>query len=284
MNRGDFGAAPSYGSTAASYHRTQSAREKDKFNSLCDSVSGKIFIVNKNVSRLETLSQKIDHDVDEMENEVKIHKLSQETNKLAKETKNIFKEISEYTRIGRFDRHDPRYSQYNLLQNKLRKEFENALSRYHAIQNVLSLKMKAHIEQEVSFTQDASSISIAVDDDKEQLVDVQEQESAQQLMLHEQELEQAKEREARILQIEEDMLNVNEIFQDLAALVHDQGEAIDSIESHVEHAALHVEEGNKQLVRAKSYQKSARKKMCIIAVVVIVIAIILGVIIYSATQ
>lgn len=28
----------------------------------------------------------------------------------------------------------------------------------------------------------------------------------------------------------------------------------DSIESHVEHAALHVEEGNKQLVRAKSYQ------------------------------
>lgn len=27
-------------------------------------------------------------------------------------------------------------SQYNLLQNKLRKEFENALSRYHAIQNV----------------------------------------------------------------------------------------------------------------------------------------------------
>ena len=50
------------------------------------------------------------------------------------------------------------------------------------------------------------------------------------------------------------MLNVNEIFRDLALLVHEQGEVIDSIESHIEHAAINVEEGNKQLLRAKTYQ------------------------------
>ena len=52
------------------------------------------------------------------------------------------------------------------------------------------------------------------------------------------------------------MLNVNEIFHDLALLVHEQGEAIDSIESHIEHAAINVEQGNIQLVRAKAYQVS----------------------------
>ncbi len=44
------------------------------------------------------------------------------------------------------------------------------------------------------------------------------------------------EREERIRQLESDILDVNEIFRDLGALVHEQGETIDTIENNVEEA------------------------------------------------
>jgi len=287
MSRGDFGTQSSYGATSVSYHRTPTSKQTDKFNSLCDSISGKIFIINKNVSKLETLSKSID-DYDEKNCESKIHTLSQESNQLAKDIKNIFQEISDFTRTSRYDQYDiNKQRQYNLLQNKLRKEFENSLSRYHAIQNVVSLKMKAFIQkekEESSFHELSSTgnISFEIDDDRDNLIE--ENNKTQQLMVHELDLEEAKEREARLVQIEEDILNVNEIFRDLAVIVHEQGEAIDSIESHIEHAAIHVEHGNQQLTRASSYQKSARKKMCILALVTLVIATIVILIIYFSVK
>ncbi|XP_066930616.1 syntaxin-7-like isoform X2 [Clytia hemisphaerica] len=288
MSKGDFGiSSNNYG---AVYHRSSAVRDKDNFNGLCDTVSGKIFVINKNISKLENISRTID--VIDKENEKKIHNLSQDTNKLANETKECFQNISEYTRAGRFEHLDHRQQQYNLLQDKLVREFENSLSRYHAIQNVLSLKMKEVIEKEVSVNKDTSTlIDISTneggfdddDDDEELLIDHQ-QERTQQILQHEEELEQVRDRNQRIQQIEEDILNVNEIFRDLATIVHEQGETIDSIESHVELASVQVHEGNKQLQRAKNYQKSARKRLCCILGVSLVAAIILILIIYYSVK
>jgi len=47
---------------------------------------------------------------------------------------------------------------------------------------------------------------------------------------------------------------VNEIFRDLGAMIHEQGEQIDTIEANVERAATHVEEGAGQLHKAAVYQ------------------------------
>ena len=55
---------------------------------------------------------------------------------------------------------------------------------------------------------------------------------------------------------------------------------IDSIEAHVESAAVHVEEGNEQLGTAEQYQRKARKKMFILAGIGIIALIILILIIY----
>ena len=43
---------------------------------------------------------------------------------------------------------------------------------------------------------------------------------------------------------------------------------IDSIEAHVESAAVHVEEGNEHLGHAENFQRKSRKKMCILAGIV----------------
>ena len=43
-------------------------------------------------------------------------------------------------------------------------------------------------------------------------------------------------------------------FQDLATLVHDQGEVIDSIEANVESTQVRVQEGTEQLRQAETYK------------------------------
>ena len=46
------------------------------------------------------------------------------------------------------------------------------------------------------------------------------------------------ERERSIRQLESDIVDVNTIFKDLATMVHEQGEMVDSIEQNVESAHI----------------------------------------------
>lgn len=67
-------------------------------------------------------------------------------------------------------------------------------------------------------------------------------------------LVQLKEREASLRRLENDIVDVNMIFKDLAVMVHDQGEVIDSIESNVENVQIRVTEANSSLESAKKNQ------------------------------
>lgn len=100
----------------------------------------------------------------------------------------------------------------------------------------------------------------------------------------EQDLELIKERETAIRQLEADILDVNQIFKDLAMMIHDQGDLIDSIEANVESSEVHVERATDQLQRAAYYQKKSRKKMCILVLVLSVILTVLGVVIWFASK
>ncbi|XP_023234045.1 syntaxin-12-like [Centruroides sculpturatus] len=67
------------------------------------------------------------------------------------------------------------------------------------------------------------------------------------------------EREQRIQQIEADMLDINSVFRDLAALVHEQGATIDTIESNVEAVAENTARGTEHLSKASRYQVKCYK-------------------------
>ena len=67
-------------------------------------------------------------------------------------------------------------------------------------------------------------------------------------------LTQLREREAALHKLENDITDVNMIFKDLAVMVHDQGEIIDSIESNVEQVQIRVNDANSHLVEAKKNQ------------------------------
>ena len=79
--------------------------------------------------------------------------------------------------------------------------------------------------------------------------------SMTQMMLQEEsDIQELQERERSIRQLESDIVDVNTIFKDLATMVHEQGEMVDSIEANVESTQVRVTEGTDQLRQAEQYK------------------------------
>jgi len=110
----------------------------------------------------------------------------------------------------------------------------------------------------------------------------QQQQQVQISMENDVNLTQLREREAALRKLESDITDVNTIFKDLAVMVHDQGEIIDSIESNVENVQIRVSEANTHLESAKKNQQKARKKKFIfVSILAGVVAVFLLILILS---
>merc|ERR1711871_428272 len=83
------------------------------------------------------------------------------------------------------------------------------------------------------------------------------------------------ERADGLREIEGQMAQVNEIFKDLALLVHEQGETIDTIAEQTDRTMSTTEKANAQLFKAKKYQKSYRQKMCCVTIMMLMIVLAL---------
>lgn len=64
-----------------------------------------------------------------------------------------------------------------------------------------------------------------------------------------------REREAEIADIHQSVTKVNQIFKDLASIVHDQQQDVDAVESMIEKSNNHAREGLNQLEKASSQQQ-----------------------------
>ena len=85
------------------------------------------------------------------------------------------------------------------------------------------------------------------------------------------------ERHDAVRDLEKKLLDLQQVFLDLAVLVDAQGDMLDNIESQVSAAVDHVQSGNKALQRAKSLQNNSRKYMFFAILIFLVIAfIVLG--------
>jgi vacuolar-type H+-ATPase subunit I/STV1 len=76
----------------------------------------------------------------------------------------------------------------------------------------------------------------------------------QQVIQQQDDLEAVKQRQEQMHQLETDIVDLNSVFKDLAVLVQDQGEVIDSIETNINTTELTIIDSNKQLVQATKHQ------------------------------
>ncbi|KAH6776906.1 syntaxin of plants 111 [Perilla frutescens var. hirtella] len=82
-------------------------------------------------------------------------------------------------------------------------------------------------------------------------------------------------------EIEKSLLELHQIFLDMAVMVEAQGEQMDDIEHHVMSAAQYTYDGTKNLKIAKEHQKGSRRCLCV--GIILLIAIILLLLIPIAT-
>ncbi|EYU43114.1 hypothetical protein MIMGU_mgv1a022364mg, partial [Erythranthe guttata] len=92
-------------------------------------------------------------------------------------------------------------------------------------------------------------------------------------------LEEIQERHDAVREIEKKLLDLHQIYLDMAVLVEAQGDILDNIESQVSNAVDHVQSGTGALQNAKKLQKKSRKCMCIaiITLLIIVAIVVVGV-------
>lgn len=75
-------------------------------------------------------------------------------------------------------------------------------------------------------------------------------------------ISEIQERHDAVKEIEKNLLDLHQVFLDMAALVEAQGAQLNDIESNVGHASSFVRRGTGELVVAKELQKSSRKWTC----------------------
>lgn len=83
-------------------------------------------------------------------------------------------------------------------------------------------------------------------------------------------LEDIQSKHREVIKIEKSILELQQLFMDMAVLVASQGEIIDQIAVHVDNAVNDTDKGVEHLTKAVKTQKKTRKKMCIIMFLLII--------------
>ncbi|XP_046680979.1 syntaxin-1A [Homalodisca vitripennis] len=83
-------------------------------------------------------------------------------------------------------------------------------------------------------------------------------------------------RHADIIKLENSIRELHDMFMDMAMLVESQGEMIDRIEYHVEHAVDYVQTATQDTKKALKYQSKARRKKIMIMICVTILVVIVG--------
>lgn len=285
MSRGEFGGGPSYGTlsdsnVAVSYDRPSSSRyggdTGERFQSLSETVSKNIFQINNNTAALERTLKQLTGGKNSKEE--KVHRIQQATNELASKTTLLLKEMSSLCGGS-----SPTARQQRVQHERLKSEFRESISRYYSIQNKVVEKEKLLVgsaSTRLSQRQDRYGYDEFGNENSGLMEDDQRRQEQEQLDVQI-DIDESliREREERIRQIEGDILDINEIFKDLATMVYEQGDMVDSIEANVERAQTNVEGANIQLSKASLYQKKARTKMCILLIILLVVGGIVALIV-----
>ncbi|XP_037100423.1 syntaxin-7 [Syngnathus acus] len=240
-------------------------------------------IISSNIQRLTLLTSELQRalsllgtDQDSNQLQLTLQQNQQQGNQLAKETDRLMKEFSALP-VGADQR------QRKIQKERLLNDFSAALNTFQKTQRLAADKEREFVARvrassKVSGGQPETHYGSVTPFPSE--MQVQDQDEA----VSEDDLRLIQERESSIRQLESDITDINDIFKDLGTMVHDQGDMIDSIEANVESADVNVQSATQQLARAADYQRSSRKKICILIIILVVVAVVVGLIIWGASK
>ncbi|KXJ96315.1 t-SNARE, partial [Microdochium bolleyi] len=236
-----------------------------EFSKLSQDLMNKLFHLQGNISKLRT-------DVGLLGTRRDNPRLRERVHTLLDESTMHFKEVGEgVKKVQSWEEVTPtqKYS-----QQKLSREFKTALGDFQALQRTALEKTRASV----------SAAKAALDDDTSGTPGQTTSGSGgEQLQLQQQEAHLAAqdevdfqealitEREEEIRQIEEGVGDLNVLFQQVAQIVSEQGEQLQTIENNAISVRDDTRGADYELRSAARYQKQARGKACCLMLILAVI-------------
>ncbi|CAL8082848.1 unnamed protein product [Orchesella dallaii] len=248
--------------------------DEAQFFRLCDTVASNIFQIGKHATTLEKTLKTIGSRNDSDTVRDSVHVVTKTALGIISETTHDVKEITAIIQkpvqfqgaIG---------SDKKMRVTRLTSDFQQSVQRFNNVQKQIVMKMKTTVlppPSNVTYTEEESQ--------KQALVEHEEQQAQlrlQQALEFEQGL--LLEREERVNQIQSDIVDCNDIMKELATLVNEQAEVIDTIEDNVQSAYNEVDAGRAELQKAETYQSKYRKRLfCLLStgfIIFIIVVIVL---------
>ncbi|KAK2662562.1 hypothetical protein Ddye_001136 [Dipteronia dyeriana] len=259
--------------------RPVSNLRRDLVNGRQDStqaVASGIFQINTAVSTFQRLVNTLGTPKDTPELRDKLHKTRLHIGQLVKDTSAKLKQASET------DHRVEVSAGKKIADAKLAKDFQAVLKEFQKAQRLAAERETAYtpfVPQAVlPSSYIAQELDISSDKSAEQRALLVESRRQEVLLLdNEIAFNEAiiEERDQGIQEIQQQIGEVNEIFKDLAVLVHEQGTMIDDIGSHIESSQAATGQGKSQLVKAAKTQKSNSSLTCLLLVIFGIVLLIL---------
>ncbi|KAL5581491.1 hypothetical protein UlMin_013933 [Ulmus minor] len=243
-------------------------------------VAAAIFQINTAVAAFRRLVDAVGTAKDTPDHRHKLHNTRQRILQLVKETSAKLKSLSES------DRDSSVHPSKKIEDAKLAKDFQTSLEEFQKVQQLASQRESSYAPSLPSSSLPIASSSasdealeLGIDPDRQPFLMEQKRQEVV-LLGNEIAFNEAiiDEREQGIIDIEVQIGEANEIFKDLAVLVHEQGVVIDDIQSNIDSSAGATTEARVQVAKASKNVKS-KISWCWWAVVIFVLALVIFLII-----
>jgi len=164
------------------------------------------------------------------------------------------------------------------MKGALTKKFVDLMSEYQELQNKYKNKYRERVAAQYKLVKpDASEQEIdeAIESGDTQIfakaiLDMERKQQARNALSYVQNKSQD------IRRLEQSILELHQLFLDLAVMVEAQGEVIDAIEDNVAVTVSNTKTAVDNLRSANKYQKKSRKRMCCLIIIFIVVLLVLA--------
>ncbi|KAJ4357645.1 SNAP receptor [Didymosphaeria variabile] len=235
-----------------------------EFRDFASKLGDDLFALTSDVARLSQETAKLGTSRETPRVRERVRTTSEETSDKFKDIGERLKKLTTWPDVGPSQR---------FTQSKLSREFKATLTEFQQLQRQAIEKEKASnsaaraaLQDQTSPTEERSGFGQEQEQEQLRLANQDDVDFQEQLII---------ERESEIRNIEQSVGELNELFRDVAHMVHEQGAQLDIIEENVETTHDASRGAHVNLKQASNYQKGARSKACILLLILAIVLVII---------
>ncbi|MCD7453440.1 t-SNARE domain-containing protein 1 [Datura stramonium] len=244
------------------------------------SIVAGVFQINTALTSFQRLVNTLGTPKDTLQLRNKLHCTRRQIGELIKETSAKLKQAIES------DQHFQYSATKKIADAKLAKDFQTVLKKFQKAQQLAAQREAAYTpfisreivlsgspELQISSSTSPQSSCILLESKRQDIVQLEHEIFFNEAIIEE--------REQGIIEIQQHIGELNEMFKDLALLVHEQGVMLDDISSNIESSHDETAQAAQQLTKASKTQRSNSSLSCLLLVIFGVILLIIIVLVLA---